>query len=70
MYLFSLFRDYLPLETGGPSFKQTWNPFTQGCIVLSLVEIGQVVMEKKMKMWKVYHNAKDAKNGQQTNFDR
>ena len=24
----------------GPSFKQTWIPFTQGCFVPSLVEIG------------------------------
>ena len=37
-----------PLWKGqGLSFEQTWNPFTQGCIVPSLVEIGRVVLEKK-----------------------
>ena len=44
-----------PLGEGwGPSFEQTWICFTQGYFVPSLVEIGQVVLEKKMKMWKVY----------------
>ena len=43
--VFSLFRNYLP-------FEQTWNPFTQECFVPSLVEIGLMVLEKKMKMWK------------------
>ena len=47
-----------PLGKGlGPSFEETWIPFTQGCFVPSLVEIGPVVLEKKMKMWKVYDNA-------------
>ena len=32
----------------GPSFEQTWIPFTQGCFVPSLVEIGSVVLEKKI----------------------
>ena len=27
----------------GSSFEQTWIPFTQGCFVPSLVEIGSVV---------------------------
>ena len=44
-----------PFRKGlGPSFEQTWIPNTQGCFVPSLVEIGPVVLEKKMKMWKVY----------------
>ena len=44
-----------PLWEGrGPSFEQTWIPFTQGYFVSSLAEIGPVVLEKKMKMWKVY----------------
>ena len=43
-----------PCNKGGSSFDQTWIPFTQGCFVPSLVEIGLVVLEKKMKMWKVY----------------
>ena len=37
----------------GPSFEQTWIPFTQGWFVPSLVEFGPVVLEKKSKMWKV-----------------
>ena len=44
-----------PLWEGrGPSFEQTWIPFTREYFVPSLVEIGPVVLEKKMKMWKVY----------------
>ena len=56
-----------PLGKGrGPSIEQTWIPFTQECFVPSLVEIGPVVLEKKMKMWKVYDND----DGQRTNFDQ
>ena len=36
--------------------------------VPGFVEIGSVVLEKKMKMWKVYYN--DDEDGQQTNFDQ
>ena len=43
----------------------------------SLVEIGPVVLEKKMKMWKVYDNANNDDNnenggnkGKRTNFDQ
>ena len=32
----------------GPSFDQSWIPFTQGCFMQSLVEIGSVVLEKKI----------------------
>ena len=32
----------------GSSFEQTWIPFTQGCFVQRLVEIGPVVLEKKI----------------------
>ena len=40
-----------------------------------LVEIGPVVLEKKMKMWKVYDdndndNDDDDNDGQRTNFDQ
>ena len=34
-------------EVNGSSFEQTWIPFTQGCFVPNLVEIGPAVMEKK-----------------------
>ena len=37
------------LEKGrGPSFEKFWVPFTQGCLVPSLVEIRPVVLEKKI----------------------
>ena len=36
-----------PWKGHGPSFEQTWIPSTQGCFVPSLVE-------KMLKMWKVY----------------
>ena len=32
----------------GPSFEHTWIPVTQGCSVSILVEIGSVVLEKKI----------------------
>ena len=34
--------------------EQTWIPFTQGCIVPSLVEIGPMVMEKKIFKFRQY----------------
>ena len=36
--------------------------FTQGCFAPNLVQIGPVVLEKKMKMWKVYENDDDSDN--------
>ena len=40
-----------PLVKGhGPSFEQTWIPFTHGYFVVSLVEIGPGVLEK-MEIW-------------------
>ena len=64
-----------------PSFEQTWIPFTQGFFVPSLFEIGPVVLEKKIKMWKVYDNDDDDNDnnyndnndnddGQRKNFDQ
>ena len=35
-------------KRAGPFIWKTWIPFTQECFVPSLVEIGQVVMEKKI----------------------
>ena len=66
------FRYFVIIPLGkwrGPSFEQTWIPFTQGCFVPSLVEIGPVVLDKKMKMWKVYDNDNN-NDRQQTNFDQ
>ena len=44
-----------PLGKGyDPSFEHSWIPFTQGCFVVSLVEISPV-----FKMWKVYGQTDD-----------
>ena len=43
-----------PGKGRGPSFEQTWILITQGGFVPSLVEIAPVVLEKMMKMWKIY----------------
>ena len=40
MYIFSIFRYYLPLKKVTPHLKETWIPLTQGCFVSRLVEIG------------------------------
>ena len=55
----------------GPSFEQTWNPFTQGWIVPSLVEIDPVVLEKTWKCDKFTTTTTMMDNdGQQTNCDQ
>ena len=60
-----------PWKGRGPTFEETWIPSTQGCFVPSLVEIGPVVLEKKMKLWKVYDDDDDNDNdGQRTKFDQ
>ena len=46
--VFSLFRIMSLGKRWGPSFEQTWIPFTRGCIVPSLVEIDPVVLEEKI----------------------
>ena len=43
-----------PWKIGCPSFGQTWIPFNQGCIVPSLVEIGTLVLEKKIFKFRQY----------------
>ena len=54
-----------PLGKGrGPSFEQTWIRITQGCFVPSLAVIGPLVLEKKMKMWKVYRQTDRQTDGQ------
>ena len=54
----------------GSSFEQTWITFIQGCIVPSLVEIGPVVLEKKMKMWKDYKQTDGQTNRRRTTGDQ
>ena len=73
MYICYFIKFLSPLGKGrGPLFKQTWILITQVCFVLNLIQIGQVVLEKKMKMWKVYDNdnINDDENddGQRTKF--
>ena len=60
--IFNFVNVYLLFRNKGwcSSFEQTWIPFTQGCFVPSLVEIDPVVLEKKIKMLKVYNNNNDA----------
>ena len=53
----------------GPSTEQTWIPFTQGWFVPSLVEIGPLVLKKKMDMWKVYRRT-DGQTHRRTTGDQ
>ena len=46
-FLILLFLNYLPLEID-TSFQETWIHFIQGCMVPGLVEIGPVLLEKKI----------------------
>ena len=49
-----------PLEKGQViSLEESWIPFTAGCFVPSLVEIEQVVLENRIKMWKVNDSKND-----------
>ena len=61
--VFLLFRNYLPLKIRGSSLAQTWIPITLGCCSPSFVEIGSVVLEKKMKTWKVFRRREGKKDG-------
>ena len=60
---FPLFRNYLPVEKGMALHLKIWFLITQGCFVPNLVEIGLVLLEKKMKMWKVYDSDNNNDNG-------
>ena len=48
----------------------SWISITQGCFVPCLVEIGPVVLEKKMKMWEVYRSDNYDNIGQRKIFDQ
>ena len=52
-----------PGKNGGPSIGQTWIPFIQSWILPTLVEIGLMLLEKKMNIWKVYRS--QTNDGQQ-----
>ena len=48
-YAIRVGRTVSPLEKGqGSSFEQTWIPFTQGCFVPNLVEIGLMVLVERI----------------------
>ena len=57
-----LFSYFSPWEKGVTSFKQTWIPSIQRCVVQSLTEIGSVVLEKKSKMRTVYRQTYDGRH--------
>ena len=44
-----------PWKRAGPLFEQTWIPFTQGCIVSRLIEIGPLVLKKNLLMSSMYY---------------
>ena len=61
-----IFANYLHGKGRGTSFEQTGIPFTQGCFVLSLVEIGPVVLRKS----RTYENFSDGRTDRQTDDGR
>ena len=57
---YRFFCNYLPLQKGlGPPFEQTWIR----CFVPSLVEIGPVVLDKKIKMWSIRADRRTTDDG-------
>ena len=46
--VFSLFRNNFPLKRAGSSFEQILIPFTQECVVPSLIEISPMVLQKEI----------------------
>ena len=54
--IFSLFRTYFPLEKSLALYLKTLNPLHLKMLCVQFVEIGSVVLEKKMKIWKVYRS--------------
>ena len=60
-----------PWKITGPFIWTNLNPLHPKRFVPSLVEIDPVVLEKKMKMWKVYAKAQEEDDdGQWTNYDQ
>ena len=61
-----------PLGKGfGPSFEEMWIFLKLGCFVLSLVEIGPVILEKTTKMGAVYRRTPghtDERRSEKLNF--
>ena len=67
---FCYFTIISPWKRAGSFIWTNLNPLHPGCFVPSLVEIDTVVLEKKMKMWKVYNNDNNNIDRQQTNLIR
>ena len=75
VYAFLLFGYDLPKEIKSMwlsefPFVNIWIPFIQRCFVSCMVEIDQVVLEKKMKIRKVYAWCTPATTMNVTNSDR
>ena len=56
-YILSMYFCYFTIIYPCPFLRQTCIPITQGCFVPSLIEIGPVVLSKKIKMWKIKQDA-------------
>jgi hypothetical protein len=52
LFFFTLSLLSLLGEGCSPLFKLTWIPYPHDWFATSLIKIGPVVLEKKMKMWK------------------
>ena len=44
----SIYFYHFPIISPSPSFEQTWSPYTRGYFVPNLVEIGPVVLDRKI----------------------
>ena len=67
------FRNLVIISLGkraGPFIWSNLNPFHPRMLCAKEVEMGPVILEKKMKMWKVYDNDDNNDDGQRTNFDQ
>ena len=59
----------------GSSFEQAWIPFTQRCFVPKLVEIGPVVLEKKISKFRkcvfsLFHNYLPLQRGRSLHLNK
>lgn len=52
--IFAIFLIISPWNRAWPILELNFKPLNHGCFVASLVEISQVFLEKKLKIWNVY----------------
>ena len=52
---FCIFVVISPWKRRGPPFEQTGVPITQGCFVPSSIEIGPVVLERRILKFRLYN---------------